>query len=172
MAELLKGAPVAAAIGEQLAPRIAALTAAGHKPTLAIVRVGEREDDLFYERGAEKRFAGGTSWDGVEKKCFELVREYAKKGLKVGKASERTRYFEIASGDGADVMASCRRAGDAAFFFVGNVVFLFLNMNHPGIVLLSLVPVFAGACIAIAAAALSHLVRKAAALQEQSDLTI
>ena len=58
MAELLKGAPVAAAIGEQLAPRIAALTAAGHKPTLAIVRVGEREDDLFYERGAEKRFAG------------------------------------------------------------------------------------------------------------------
>ncbi len=63
-------------------------------------------------------------------------------------------------------------AGDAAFFFVGNVVFLFLNMNHPGVVLLSLVPVFAGACIAIAAAALSHLVRKAAALQEQSDLTI
>ena len=58
MAELLKGAPVAAAIGEQLAPRIAALTEAGHKPTLAIVRVGEREDDLFYERGAEKRFAG------------------------------------------------------------------------------------------------------------------
>ena len=58
MAELLKGAPVATAIGEQLAPRIAALTEAGHTPTLTIVRVGEREDDLFYERGAEKRFAG------------------------------------------------------------------------------------------------------------------
>ena len=63
-------------------------------------------------------------------------------------------------------------AGDAAFFFLGNVVFLLLNMNHPGIVLLSLVPEFAGVCIAIAAAALSHLVRKATALQEQSDLTI
>ncbi len=63
-------------------------------------------------------------------------------------------------------------AGDAAFFFLGNVVFLLLNMNHPGIVLLSLVPEFAGACIAIAAAALSHLVRKAAELQEQSDYTI
>jgi hypothetical protein len=75
---------------------------------------------LFLERAAEKRFADGTSWDGVEKSCFDLVREYAKKGLKVGKASERTRYFEIASGDGEGVMASCRRAGDAAFFFVAN----------------------------------------------------
>ena len=63
-------------------------------------------------------------------------------------------------------------AGDAAFFFIGNVVFLFLNMSHPGVVLLSLVPEFAGACIASAAAALSHLVRKAAELQEQSDYTI
>ena len=55
MAELLKGAPVATAIGEALAPRIEALTAAGHQPTLAIIRVGERDDDLSYERGAEKR---------------------------------------------------------------------------------------------------------------------
>ena len=63
-------------------------------------------------------------------------------------------------------------AGDAAFFFVGNVVFLFLNMNHPGIVLLSLLVVFAGVAVAVAAAVLSHLVGKAAVLQEQSDLTI
>ena len=55
MAELVKGAPVATAIGEALAPRIEALTAAGHQPTLAIIRVGERDDDLSYERGAEKR---------------------------------------------------------------------------------------------------------------------
>jgi hypothetical protein len=32
--------------------------------------------------------------------------------------------------------------------------------------------VFAGVAITVAAAALSHLVRKAAALQEESDLTI
>lgn len=31
---------------------------------------------------------------------------------------------------------------------------------------------FAGAAVAVASAALSHLVRKAAVLQEQSDLTI
>ncbi|MBE7006207.1 MAG: DUF2975 domain-containing protein [Ruminococcaceae bacterium] len=63
-------------------------------------------------------------------------------------------------------------AGDAAFFFLGNVVFLFLNMSHPGVVLASLLGVFAGVAVAIAAAALSHLVRKAAELQEQSDYTI
>ena len=55
MAELLKGKPVADAINEELAPRIAACVAAGITPTLAIIRVGEREDDLSYERGATKR---------------------------------------------------------------------------------------------------------------------
>ena len=55
MAELLKGKPVADAINEELTPRIEALKAAGTVPTLAIVRVGEREDDLSYERGATKR---------------------------------------------------------------------------------------------------------------------
>lgn len=63
-------------------------------------------------------------------------------------------------------------ASDAIFFFAGNVVLLFLNMNHPGIVLFSLVVVFAGIAVAIAAAVLSHLVIKAADLQEQSDWTI
>ena len=63
-------------------------------------------------------------------------------------------------------------AGDSAFFFVGNVVLLFCNINHPGILLISMIVVFAGIAITIVAACLSHLVRKAAALQEQSDLTI
>lgn len=63
-------------------------------------------------------------------------------------------------------------AGDAALFFIGNVVLLLLSMSHPGVVLLSLLIVFAGIAIAVAAAALSHLVQKAVALQEQSDLTI
>ena len=55
MTELLKGGPVARAITEDLASRAAALKAAGVAPRLAIVRVGEREDDLSYERGALKR---------------------------------------------------------------------------------------------------------------------
>ena len=55
MAELLKGAPVAAAITEELQGRVEALKDKGVTPTLAIVRVGERDDDLSYERGALKR---------------------------------------------------------------------------------------------------------------------
>ncbi len=58
MAELLKGKPVADAISEGLAPRIAALKDSGITPKLAILRVGQREDDLSYERGALKRFDG------------------------------------------------------------------------------------------------------------------
>ncbi len=55
MAEILKGAPVAASINEKSAARAAALKNNGIIPTLAILRVGEREDDLSYERGAVKR---------------------------------------------------------------------------------------------------------------------
>ena len=63
-------------------------------------------------------------------------------------------------------------AGDAAFFFLGNIVLLFLGMNHPGIILYSLIVVFAGVAISVAAATLSHLVLKAAKLQEENDLTV
>ena len=63
-------------------------------------------------------------------------------------------------------------AFDSAYFFIGNAALLLLNMSHPGVTLLSLLVVFAGVAVAVAAAALSHLVQKAAALQEQSDLTI
>lgn len=63
-------------------------------------------------------------------------------------------------------------AGDAGFFFVGNIVLFFLNMSHPSVVLGSLVIEFIGVAIAVASAVLSHLVQKAAVLQEQSDWTI
>ena len=55
MAEILKGAPVAAAITEELIRRADALNAKGVEPCLAILRVGARADDLAYERGALKR---------------------------------------------------------------------------------------------------------------------
>ena len=67
---------------------------------------------------------------------------------------------------------SCLAAADTGFFFLGNVILLLLDMNHPGIILVSMVIVFIGVAIAVAFAALSHLVKKAAALQEQSDWTI
>lgn len=55
MAEILKGAPVANALTERLKESVNALRARGVTPTLAILRVGERADDLAYERGAMKR---------------------------------------------------------------------------------------------------------------------
>lgn len=55
MAEILKGAPVAAALTEELSRRSAALRDKGVAPCLAIVRLGARDDDLAYERAAMKR---------------------------------------------------------------------------------------------------------------------
>ena len=37
---------------------------------------------------------------------------------------------------------------DAAFFFFGNIVLLFLNMSHPGVVIASFVIVFVGVAVA------------------------
>lgn len=58
------------------------------------------------------------------------------------------------------------------YFFAGNVVFLLLNINHPGILLASLFITFVGIAISAASAILSYLVKKAAKLQEQSDWTV
>lgn len=55
MATILSGKDVAAALNDSLVQRTNALVEHGVTPTLAIVRVGEREDDLSYERGAMKR---------------------------------------------------------------------------------------------------------------------
>lgn len=55
MADILKGKPVADAISEEVKSEVERLNSLGIEPTLAIIRVGEREDDLSYERGAMKR---------------------------------------------------------------------------------------------------------------------
>ena len=55
MAELLKGAPAAKAIIEDLIPRVEKLTAAGVVPTLAIVRLGEEGSQLSYQRNATRK---------------------------------------------------------------------------------------------------------------------
>ena len=66
MADILKGAPVAAALNEKLQARVKTLEAGGVKPTLAIVRVGEKADDISYERTARKRCAAvGVEARGV-----------------------------------------------------------------------------------------------------------
>lgn len=68
MARILKGAPVAAALTERMAARATALSERGVTPCLAIVRVGERPDDLSYERGACNR----ARKVGIAVRKFEL----------------------------------------------------------------------------------------------------
>lgn len=55
MAKQFLGKEVVAALNERIMADAAALKEKGVTPTLGIVRVGEREDDLSYERGAVKR---------------------------------------------------------------------------------------------------------------------
>lgn len=55
MAEILKGAPVTKALNEKMSAKVAELKEKGVEPTLAIFRVGERADDISYEKGAMKR---------------------------------------------------------------------------------------------------------------------
>ncbi len=55
MAEIWKGKPVVDAMVARMQGETAALAERGIIPTLCIVRVGERPDDLSYERGAVKR---------------------------------------------------------------------------------------------------------------------
>ena len=61
MSTILKGAPVVAAMNEANAARCAALQEKGVVPTLAVVRVGERPDDLSYEKGVMAR---ASLWAG------------------------------------------------------------------------------------------------------------
>ena len=68
MAEILKGKEVVAALKEKLVAEVEALKAKGVNPTLAIVRVGERPDDISYEKGAMTRCMG----IGVDVKNFLL----------------------------------------------------------------------------------------------------
>ena len=82
MAEILLGKPVVDALKKRTEELVGLCTERGVEPTLAILRVGEREDDLSYERGAVKRCeAAGVSVkktvlssDVPEKDFFEALR--------------------------------------------------------------------------------------------------
>ncbi|MDR2491855.1 MAG: bifunctional 5,10-methylenetetrahydrofolate dehydrogenase/5,10-methenyltetrahydrofolate cyclohydrolase [Coriobacteriales bacterium] len=77
MTQILKGSEVADALSAQTAARAAGLRSAGVTPTLAIVRVGERADDISYERGACKR----AEKVGVAVRHVLLAADVTTKGL-------------------------------------------------------------------------------------------
>ena len=55
MAKILSGKEVAAHLTDELSERARVLREKGTEPCLAVIRVGERADDLAYERGLTKR---------------------------------------------------------------------------------------------------------------------
>jgi len=55
MTQILSGKQVSAGLNEQLIVDVKKLKADGIEPTLGIIRVGEKPDDIVYERGATKR---------------------------------------------------------------------------------------------------------------------
>ena len=67
---------------------------------------------------------------------------------------------------------STMAALDAVYIFAGNPILILLGVGEVMFMLLSVIIIFAGVAVAVAAAALSHLVLRAAELQEQSDLTV
>ena len=77
MATSLTGAPVAAALTDSLMERAAKLKGQGVTPTLAILRVGERPDDISYETGAMKR----CETIGVEVRQFLLPADCTREQL-------------------------------------------------------------------------------------------
>ena len=77
MAKQLLGKEVTAALNAKLQAQVEELKAKGVVPTLGIVRVGERLDDLSYERGATKR----AELIGVEVEKFVLPEDVGKEDL-------------------------------------------------------------------------------------------
>ncbi len=77
MAKQLLGKEVTAALNERIKADVATLNAKGIKPTLGIIRVGERPDDLSYERGATKR----CETLGVEYKKYLLPADVSQEEL-------------------------------------------------------------------------------------------
>ena len=61
---------------------------------------------------------------------------------------------------------------DSVVLLIGNLVFLAIGHSIPTLALVSAFVCFIGLAISVGAACLSHLVHKAALMQEENDLTI
>ena len=77
MAQILTGKEVTEALNSELSQRSALLRDAGTVPTLGIVRLGNRPDDLAYERGAVKR----AELTGIDIKKYEYAENMSQEKL-------------------------------------------------------------------------------------------
>jgi len=93
MALIMKGAPVSESMRGDIIKRADALNEKGVRPCLGIIRVGERPDDLSYERAAAKRMAVMH----IEMKVFPFPLNIGQKELeaKFAKISEDASVHSI-----------------------------------------------------------------------------
>lgn len=63
-------------------------------------------------------------------------------------------------------------AADSAVFFAGNILYWFLGMNHPGMLIPSLIAIFIGIAVAVTASVLSKLFSQASEMQKNSALPV
>ena len=92
-------------------------------------------------------------------------------GWKIAGNISGDRSFSMENAGFLKKIAYCA-GGDTVYFFIGNIILWLCGMNHPGVLLASLLVDFIGIAVSVAAAGLSHLVEKAAKLQEESEFTI
>lgn len=69
-------------------------------------------------------------------------------------------------------LVSILALADSAFIFAGSLFYLILGFSRLGILFLTCLVVFIGIAVSVAAALISHLVYKAARMQEENELTI
>lgn len=77
MAKILKGKDVADSLNKNLITRTEILRSRGVVPTLGIIRLGERADDMAYERGAVKR----AEVTGVDVRVFSYPEDISGEDL-------------------------------------------------------------------------------------------
>ncbi|MBR3929821.1 MAG: DUF2975 domain-containing protein [Clostridia bacterium] len=92
-------------------------------------------------------------------------------GLRISKRIGLDQSFSMENA-GSLKLISYLAASDTVFFTLGNGAMLLWGLSHPGVALASLIVSFIGFAVTIAAAALSHLVKKAAIMKEENDFTI
>lgn len=67
---------------------------------------------------------------------------------------------------------ACLAVFDSAYILLGDLVLFLLSMSHPSVALALLAVVLLGVSVAVAAEALSRLIRSATQLREENDLTV
>lgn len=92
-------------------------------------------------------------------------------GWRIVKTFDEDRAFTFENSKRLRIISSLAIC-DTIFLILGNLIFLLLDMNHPGVLIISLGIALFGVAFFVVCQGLAILTDKAAKLQDQSDWTI